>query len=222
MAVPDLDYVSNQPLAVALPWSLAPDTSFLLYNSWVEVELDPGMVLHKILPQAQAVPDSLGGLDFADYGFLGDPDDPANGGVNLSQSAQGTDVIQRMATSTYRFTLFGQGMRAGYQVPIPNLVSVGGISATPDFPHRAYNKVVANACGVPVFFAEWELHYMVNLPMAPQATPPIPPNLAERIRADHTLPKAILVPFAPTDQDAVVNLLPGVLIGPIIGKITNK
>jgi hypothetical protein len=201
----DLDVQPQQNLA--LPWTFNPATSWLDYSCWIEVLLDPGVVLHKTLPQTNpASTDTLATIQLQDFAYLTDADaDPGKNGVNMAQVAQGSDTIQRMATSTYWFTVLGYGLRAGYQVPIPGLVKVGGVVATPQFPHRAYNKVVGNFSGIPVFFAEWELHYVLSSPMQKQAVAPVPPNMAARIQANIKLPVAVLLPLAPQDQSATTN-----------------
>lgn len=224
MSIADFDLDQVQPLGdLTLPWALVPGGSWLDYSAWVEIELDPGFVVHKPLPQGTANADTLATQLFEDYAFLKDPDavpgaggfkpdapTTSGSGVNLDSEAQGTDYIQRMATSTYRFVLLGTGLRAGYQVPIPGLKSVAGVPATPDNPQRAFNRIVGNAVGgIPIFYAEWELHYMIALPMK-TGVAPVPPNLALRIRADANLPAAVLVPFMQTDQDAVGTLAPPV------------
>ncbi len=187
---------------LTLPWTINPNASWLDYNCWVEVELDAGMVLHKPLPQFSASVDTLATQFFQDYAPVGNPDvkAPSTGGVSIVSSSQGVDVIQRMSTSTYYFILTGYGLRVGYQIPIPGLKSVGGITAVPFGSQRAYNKIIGNMSGIPLWAAAWRIAYMLaSCPQSGSITP-VPPNLAARIRGDATLPSAIAVPFAPVDS----------------------
>jgi hypothetical protein len=189
-----------------LPWVIDKDSSYLDYRCWLEVSLDAGMALHKPLPQSAAEVDTLATAYFLDQGF--DTAAPASG-VNISSFSQATDVIQRMATSTYTFILRGWGMRAGYQIPIPGLRSVGGVAAVPGEIQRGYNVPVGNLGGIPVWFATWELHYI--LPQAPRASPglgnqagslaaPVPPNPALHLRPDAKLPLSVRLPWTTVDS----------------------
>jgi hypothetical protein len=223
MPIRNNDSITNQPQdGLSLPWSINPAASWIDGQCWVEVLLDTGMVLHKILPQTTQQFDDLATTFYADNEPLAeDPDRPPDdtGGVNIQSNAKGNDVIQRMATSTYEFTLKGWGMRAGYQVPVPGLESVGGQTAIPDFPQwTSGNIIVANMMGIPVYYCAWEKKYMVLGPLKLGSIAPTPPNIAARIRADQSLPDTIGVPLAPTDNNSVVNTVQQAL-GGLLGAV---
>ncbi len=202
--------------ALSLPWTTDPATSWIDYRCWVEVLLDPGMALHKPLPQSNPAVDTLASAFITDADF-----DKNIGGVNLASSSRAVDIIQRMASSTYRFILKGFGLRAGYTIPVPGIRSVGGIPAVPDFPQwTSGNVLVGNWSGIPMFFCEWELHYIVSQsphgtrsPGNPDAATgpvaaPIPPNPAQHIRGDAELPAGISLPRVFPDG-RVVQGVPG-------------
>ena len=205
MPIANKDDDTIQPLAgLALPWTLNPTTSWDFYLAWVEILLDPGMVLHKTLPQNPDNVDTLATQFFREYEFKGNPDANVGSGVNMHSESSVLDTIQRMATSTYRFILKGHGRRAGFQVPVPGLLSVGGQTPVPCFPQwSSGNIIVGNlAGGIPLFYCAWQLHYIV--PGGPlSGVAPIPPNLTARVRADQDLPQTIQVPAAPLDNNAI-------------------
>lgn len=190
-----------------LPWAINAVASWLDYRCWVEVMLDAGLALHKTLPQSNPQADTLGKV------AIDDPQgDKKFGGVNVAGTGV-SDVIQRMATSTYTFILRGFGTRVGYQIPIPKLVRVGKAGALPGTVQRAFNVIVGNFAGIPVWFAAWELHYYI--PVSPGTaspggvgltgtnTAPVPFNPAYHIRPDAELPQGILLPQSESDQNSV-------------------
>jgi hypothetical protein len=187
--------------ALPLPYLADPAASYLDYRCWVECVLDAGMVLHKSLPQKQASVDTLAS-DFIDNKLL---DQNKKSGVNIKPAAQTVDTIQRMATSTYRFVLKGYGIRIGYQIPIPGLKSVGGMTAVPQGEQRAYNALAGYALGgIPIWFARWEISYvLVGTPTG--TTAPIPPNLGAHIYPNTPLPQTVALPQTPIDMSAVAS-----------------
>lgn len=184
-------------LGVQLPWVKDPEYSYLVYDCWVECVLDPGIALHRPLPQSPSPIDTLASADVAVIASSLD----TTHGVNHASQGRFTDIAQRMANSEYRFILHGFALRAGYKVPIPGLKSVAGVPAIPDYPQRAYNKIVDNCSGIPLFLAEWELHYFVLLPPTSEQLPP--PNIADHIRPDVKLPEGMNVPLSQVDQNAI-------------------
>ncbi len=182
-----------------LPWCKDKETSWLDYSCWVEVQLDSGMVLHKALPQqTQQGVDTLAS---ATVQPLASNFATLDGGVELESVGNYEDTIQRMATSEYTFVLKGYGMRAGYKVPVPGLKSVAGITPTPTRQWSSGNRVIANYSGVPIFFCQWELWYIVSVPPEGKELPP--PNLAEHIRGDAQLPTEMQIPYTQPDSNAV-------------------
>jgi hypothetical protein len=198
----DSDNAAQHPEdLVSLPWGVDPKVSWLDYNCWVEISLDAGMALHKILPQDDPDVDTLALLDMNASNL--DTFKPTNGGVNLASNSDAEDIIQRMASSTYTFVLRGYGQRVGYQIPIPGITAVGAQNAVPGQVQRAYNKIIGNMMGVPVWFAEWWLEYIISGPIGPSPDPLIPSNPAFHIGPDAVLPLSILVPRAGIDQAAI-------------------
>lgn len=186
---------------ITLPWCVSPDATYLDYRCHVEIQLDPGTVLHKPLPQQAWPVDTLGSISIAAPEFFS-----AVNGVNMNSASGAEDVIQRMASSTYVFVLRGWGMRAGYQIPIPSLLKIGTADAVPTNPQTATQEIVGNLMGgIPVWYAVWELYYLVAT--APKIAridqQPIPPNPAFAVRPDAELPKFVRVPRMPADQNAV-------------------
>ncbi len=180
-----------------VPWAVNPLASWLGYQCWVEVSLDAGMALHKVLPQGNPNVDTLGSI------AINDPrGDVVTAGINMSSQSQATDIIQRMATSEYRFVLRGTGMRIGYKIPIPKLLKVGNATPVPEGVQRAANLIVGGVAGIPLWFAYWELPYVVTSPLGSQAEAPVPYNLAAHQRPDAQLPLAILLPRSSKDDRA--------------------
>lgn len=180
-----------------LPYQFPLQNTWVDYRIWVEILLDPGMVLQKPLPQENPLPDTLASVDVASADY------PKNkNGVNLNSKSQATDVIRRMASSTYRFVLKGWGLRVGYPVSVPGLVKLS--DGTPLVPVGMQwsrgNVIVANLPGgVPVFYNEWSLPYAVA--KSPRrAKEPTPANPALHIKPEVDLPTSLLWPRTPIDQ----------------------
>ena len=66
----------------------------------------------------------------------------------------------------------GYAVRLGFEVPIPQLVTVGGQTAV-QTDRRAGQGTIAGIGGLPVFFAYWEIDY--DLPGSPTDIG-VPPN----------------------------------------------
>lgn len=182
-----------------LPWCIDPAVSYMYYDCSIVILLDPGSVLHKPLPQTNRDWDSLGSIDIDSIDFFKD----ANG-VNLDSNSKAVDVIQRMASSTYRFALVGEGYRAGYQVSVPNLRSIGGSDAVPTDPHRVAPRLTGSLMGgIPLWYCQWELHYLVAVaPRMQRGSRVAVANPAAAIRPDAELPAGVFVPVGPADQRA--------------------
>jgi hypothetical protein len=178
---------------VDLPWNVDPETTWIDYRCEVEVQMDSGMALHKILP-LQAFPDvdSLGAVAIDDPTMdLEDTD-----GTIIEGESMGTDIIQRMATTEYRFFLRGYGIRAGFQIPIPDLIQVGNAQVTPER-QRAVQVIIGQFAGIPMWFAQWESSYIISVPPGVGTGQPVPFNPALKIRPDAQLPAAVVLPLPP-------------------------
>ena len=207
MPIADIDVFGENPESqISLPWSIEnPQATYLLYECWIETTLDAGFALHKTLPQDFDNTDTLAS------GFIDDPDLDLNvEGVNLFSASSGVDTIQRMSTSTYLFRLRGYAMRVGYQIPIPGVKSIGGQTPVPGEKQWAYNRIIGNFSGIPLWGAEWDLEYITAKSpqvsandMGNAAQGAVPPNLAAHIRGDVQLPDTIALPWTNPDQNAV-------------------
>lgn len=181
---------------LTFPWLKVPEATWLGYSCRIECTLDTGLALHKPLPQS---PQQIDTLATYDLGVAGSA--KIEKGENLVSAGTFTDIIQRMGTSEYQFTLIGEGMRAGFQVPVPGLVSVAGVPAIPIRQWVRGNQIVGNFYGIPLFYNAWELVYVVTLPPRGKQLPP--PNQAMHIAADQPLPDECNVAIAPNDYNAV-------------------
>jgi hypothetical protein len=93
-----------------LPWMVNPRLTWVDYNCWIECYLDSGLAIHRPLPQSNDAVDSLSSQTISPL----DVNAPSQKeGVHLVSKAKYQDVVQRMATSRYRFGLKGYGLRAG-------------------------------------------------------------------------------------------------------------
>lgn len=93
-------------------------------------------------------------------------------GNSQSQESAAPDTIQQSGPGQYSLTMIGTAERAGYQIPRPRIVSVGG-----QVPVEAGNSTyvceqLGTCLGVPVYRASWSLTYL--LASAPtEVNPPV-------------------------------------------------
>ena len=193
--VNDLDNNQLIETGITLPWNTDPKTSWVYYELGLGCQLDSGIVLHKALPQSAQPIDTLASGNVMDPAFAAIVNGP-----NQVSGGSYTDVVQRMATSDYRFFLKGKALRVGYQIPCPGLKTICGITAYPDQKQYYYPYLVGNYGGVPLWYAEWELWYFLAGPPKTQQVPP--PNIAQQITGSQVVPKAIQVPWSQSDQNA--------------------
>lgn len=204
-----------------LPYVFDPTASWMDWRCGFEIELDPGVVVHKILPQSQQAIDTLASQGFVVENIptvqAGTPTSPplkqagfGNGQPFAATVAQANtvsagdfaDIAQRMSTSIYTFLMRGWAIRAGYKIPVPGLKYVCGVPAVPIKPQWVNDsEIVANYSGVPIYFAQWKLAYTVTVPPKKAQTPP--PNIAEHITATQTLPSGMQAPYSQPDSLAL-------------------
>lgn len=183
--------------------------NWVYYDIALECFLDPGIVVHRRLPQVDNEADTLATCNIADPNI----DVLTGKGVNLVSKDNYTDIVQRMAHSVYRFNLKGQAMRIGEQIPIPRLKKIAGIDAISYKTEWAYNKIVGNYSGQVLWMAEWSLWY--TLASAPKKQQDPPQNLGLHI--DTTSRDAEMqAPYSQPDDNAV-STQPPVLRNPIQG-----
>jgi hypothetical protein len=172
------------------------------YQCSIAIILDPGSALHKPLPQSNPAWDTLGTLSITDPNF-----GSSDLGVNLNSNSQAVDIIQRMATSTYRFVLHGYGIRVGYKIPIPFIANIGNLVPVPTNPQYCNSCIIGSIIGgIPVWQAEWESHYIIaQSPRITQANQiPAAPNPAAHVGPQRQLPPFIQGPQAAPDYNTVI------------------
>ncbi len=183
---------------ITLAWATDPEVTWLAYNCDIEVLLDPGIVIHRPLPQTEYSADTLANVSISPL----DPRIESNvDGVNTKSKGFFINVQQRMANSEYRFILSGWALRFGYRIPIPGLVTVAGVPAIPDMQQSALQRVVGTYSGIPLWFARWELGYSVLLPPREEQEPA--PNLAQHFQGDADVPDSMQMSFSMPDTNAI-------------------
>jgi len=201
----DPDSGESPEADIRLPGLPSPEASWLNYQLEFITELDPGIALHKALPQHNDKVDTLGSVDMFSPNFGSD----TKHSVNTVSLSTGEDILQRMATSTYRVCLRGYGVRVGYKVPVPSLIQFGGATVSPAKQRVTGPQVAANYSGIPVYVTAWILWYDVPLP--PRRQQVAPPNMAQHIGDVASPPISIAVPVTIPENKAIdkASLLPG-------------
>jgi hypothetical protein len=196
----DVDPGTNVEQGIALPFPQDPATSWLYFDGVVGVMLDSGIVVHSRLPQVNKGYDTLASCNLDDPNW----DQLTTSGVRLTCKDQYTDIIQRMGHSRYWFRIWGQGLRAGYRVPIPGLKTIGGVPAIPydKNPQWAFCRIApgGNYSGVILWHAQWSLWYTTSVPPNNNTIPAADP--AARVSGVNPLPTSIEPPFSIPDDDA--------------------
>lgn len=73
------------------------------------------------------------------------------------------DVIETDGGPSTSVRLKGRAIRAGYEVPKPKMIEIGG-EPTHEVDAIYVMKPVANWLGVPIFAAEWDIEYLLEKP----------------------------------------------------------
>ena len=156
----DTEGVGKVEDRVLLPFPSEPAISWVYYDCTIGVMLDSGIVIHNRLPQIDNAPDTLASCLLDDSNLAKIGSFGANG-VNLKSKDQYTDIVQRMGHSRYWFRIWGQGLRIGFQVPIPGIKTIGGVPAIPydRNPQWAFNRIApgGNYGGIILWHAAWSL-----------------------------------------------------------------
>lgn len=79
----------------------------------------------------------------------------------------GAESLQKRTEDSFRVVMEGHAIRAGFEIPPPVLLEVGGVPATPLFEQGAdywTQKIVAN-WGMEIFGASWRFTYWVDGPL---------------------------------------------------------
>ncbi len=163
-----------------------PGNSWIQYRVMTTIHLDLGRMTGNTLPNSPLVastsqhrgawnvygtPPSDGGQSPSSFPPLG-----AIATLDSSQSGGETFFQQRSKPSLY-VTLTGQAMRAGYPIPMPELVAING--KTPTLVGNPYfsQGVVTNG-NVPIIGATWRMTYLFTDDGggAPTVSIPVPPS----------------------------------------------
>lgn len=167
------------------------ESSWVSYENQIYVEHDSGTVPLRILPGAalDAANDAMSkAKDFA--GAVWDsltggppavtPDDVgrAVGGILQNDSSPVVAAVQRRARAFCYVYLRGRATRAGFEIPVPRLLDIDGITPTPCNRLDAgegYTQTVGFAAGdTPLYKAQWNLRYFMDVTPTKFPTPPNP------------------------------------------------
>lgn len=214
----DPDNLKNVDAGVEIQGLCDPELSWMQYENSISTHLDPGMVLHKTLPQSLAQIDTLATVDAFAANAQGFTGIGKNGsGINTISKSRQSDYAVRASTSSYRVCLQGWGMRAGYQVPVPGLSKFGGVTPVPDKQWTSGQRIVANYSGIPIYVCGWRLWYYIPVPPTANQLPP--PNLYQGIGGDAVPPANIPLPISvPEISPPPVDTTGGLAVGIVAGK----
>ena len=156
--------------------NLNPKNSWLDYKVWLRYHERSGAVRHKLLLGADdgaarqpSQPEARPGAQYVWGGKLGSDDsirEQLGPGVAAAEGkgTRTSDPVQRPTGPSRRIWLLGYGVRLGYRVPVPRLLSVGGV--TPIEVERWIDESPTSAIGeIPVYRTQWSIEYM--LPSSP-------------------------------------------------------
>jgi hypothetical protein len=87
-----------------------------------------------------------------------------SGADDFYPRGENADVVQVRGAPSYTYTMIGRASRAGYPVPKPSLISIGGVPAQASGYGEFESNQVANVFGVSVYHAWWSLSYVVPNP----------------------------------------------------------
>ncbi len=149
-----------------------PGASWQEYVNFVKIEPHDNTVILKTMPTAPVNLSSppaniytLSGGGAQQLG-AGADDTPASQVGSLSVypvgSVDGT-IVQVGGRPQWVVWMVGRARRAGYPIPPPNLISVGGRRAIPQNQGNGFaHGLVGNNFGVPMYAASWKLRYVLD------------------------------------------------------------
>ena len=158
-----------------------PDKSWLDYKVWFEVESSSNVVTHQksFLENADSYKDigaaeatvlrAVTGIDT--YGH-------ATRQAQVFYDNQGqNNVVQAVGASRWRVTMHGYGVRACYDIPIPDLLAYGNGSPPVLVHQKIRQKYRLTSSGpVPIFAAQWSRTYELPDPPTGNVTTQIQTN----------------------------------------------
>lgn len=174
--------------------NITAENSWVRYSNFVKVEETSGTVSHKPIPTTSTMRAGLrneAGISTLKTPAMTDkglnpfattkvPDLTTN-----SQFEEANDtVIQARTEPVYQIILFGNAVRAGWEITPPELVQIGDSVAVPandpDKGDGIVSGVISN-CGVPIYACQWQQRYTltkkpskVTSPLHPIFNPGIP------------------------------------------------
>lgn len=185
---------------IGIPIAVDNDATWVYFDCTISVMLDSGIAIHHPLPQVDRGIDTI-----SSNGYGSDDFNQLTNGVNLECINAYTDITQRMAHPRYLFRLFGRALRIGKQIPIPGLVSIGGVPAVPydNNPQWGYNSIApgGNFGGVILWRAEWSLWYTTLTPPTSNFIPAADPAAQIALGVEEL--DAIQSPFSQTDDSSI-------------------
>jgi len=133
-----------------------PEESWLEIRLGVEWQPDNMVVDAPKLGEPRQVVLRAGGGGGAAPGF--DPRD-------MTVDRNGEKNIQQRAGGQLEFDLVGEALRAGFEVPAPRVAAVGGIQPVQaNGPQHFFRQQAVVFGPVPIFRAQWRLHYVLQRP----------------------------------------------------------
>lgn len=160
-----------------------PSESWIDYDVGLRVEVDQGVAVGTTLPTVPLKDRgrSSGAMDAYDRSMPTRHDStmfpPATDVLPGKSGTGGETFVHQRVKPTVYIILFGSAIRAGYPIPVPELVEINGEPVTPanraDGNEFFEQKVIGNVF-YPVYAARWRLRYV--LPVTPPGPLPIPPN----------------------------------------------
>lgn len=174
----------NGTLKVLLK-NLTPVNSWLDYRVWLRYNEKSGAVRHKLLLGADdgaarqpAQPDARPGAQYVWGGRLGSDEsirEQIGPGVAVAEGpgTRTADPVQRPVGPSRRIWLEGYARRLGYRIPVPRLLSVGGVQPI-EKERWIDERPISAIAGIPIYQTVWSIEYIV--PASPSGTIEIPAN----------------------------------------------
>ena len=187
------DLVTTPQTVVDLSTSLfsifpppTPQNSWIKYQNFVTTSADTGRVIGRTLPGQPLARPSLaqsaswnaqqgiptgsaigGGLAVAGSGGAGSL-------IGGNTAARGETFVHQRTIPTVYVTMEGSALRAGYEIPVPELLTVNG--ARPELVGQPWFRTgIVGHTQVPIVKAEWSLTYAFTDEL-PKKAIPVPPN----------------------------------------------
>jgi hypothetical protein len=166
------------------------DTSWLLYDCWLEWDESSGIIRHKPLEHPVGAPNVPPRVEFFSTplveeirGSQVEVDATRLEAVEEAEGAAGAhtgpgrlpdDIHQRVRAPDRRVTLVGYAVRLGYRVPPPVLISVGGVAVQETRRQVVVDRPISQIGALTIYFTAWRITYLV--PSSPKGNLPVISN----------------------------------------------